>query len=47
MNTKRLGRKIREKRKQCGLTSQQLAELYPTIGKREKGSQYAIVIEPV
>lgn len=27
MNTKRLGRKIREKRKQCGLTSQQLADL--------------------
>ena len=27
MNAKRLGRKIREKRKQCGLTSQQLANL--------------------
>ena len=27
MNTKRLGRKIREKRKQSGLTSQQLADL--------------------
>ena len=27
MNAKRLGRKIREKRKQCGLTSQQLADL--------------------